>query len=167
VVWRAEAAWSRSGNRGVLDFEHQREYQRERLWIVAGAEWTLPRDTTLGLQLSLQHLRGWTSPDAIDNLLLRQVAWKQAALSNQTAARQAGITARLASRWLNDTLLAETSAVLLDHPRSSLWRTRLSFAIDDHWQALAGTEVFSGPETSLWGQLQRNRVAWVQLRHGW
>ena len=163
MVWRAEFAWSRSGNAGAADFDRK----RDRLWLVAGAEWTLPHNTTLGLQLSLQQLRGYASPDTLPVPLLQQVAWRQAALANQTAARQAGFTWRLATRLLNDTLLLETSGVLLDGPHSSLWRTKLSYAISDHWQLLAGTEVFNGPAHSFWGQLKRNRVGYVQLRRGW
>ena len=163
VVWRAELAWSRGAGAGGSDFEHK----RERLWLVAGAEWTLPHSTTLGLQFSAQQLRGFVSPDSVPGTLQQQVAWQQAAISNQTAARQIGITWRLASRFLNDTLMAETSGVVLNGPRSTLWRTRFSYAIDDHWQVLAGAEVLSGPENSLWGQLERNRVAYLQLRRGW
>jgi hypothetical protein len=163
VVWRAEAAWSRSGNAGPFDFERK----RDRLWLVAGAEWTLPHNTTLGLQISLQQLRGYTSPEQLPNPLQQQVAWQQAAIANQTAARQVGATWRLASRFMNDTLLLETSGVVLNAPHSTLWRTRLSYAISDHWQALAGSEWFSGPNNSLWGQLRRNRVAYAQLRCGW
>ena len=163
VVWRAEAAWARSDGSGRDDFTRK----KSRLWLVAGAEWTLPHDTTLGLQMSLQQVSDFQSPDTLPSPLQQEVAWRQAAMANQTSATQAGFTWRIASRWLNDTLTAETSGVVLGSPRSTLWRTRLSYAIDDHLQAVAGTEILTGPQHSLWGQLRRNRLAYAQLRYGW
>lgn len=162
MVLRAEAAWLDSDARGPDD----RRRKRPRLWLVAGAEWQLPASTTVGLQATLQHVRHWRSPDDVADPLQREVAWRQAALANQTAANQAGLVWRLARRWHHDTLAAEASGVVTGGPRSSLWRARLSWAIDDHWQLLAGGDLYTGPRHSVWGQFRDNRVAYVQLRRG-
>ncbi len=111
-------------------------------------------------------MQGYRSPDALANPVEREIAWRQAAVSNQTGATQAGVVWRLAGRWLNDTLLAEANGVVLDRPASSLWRTRITYAVDDRLQWRAGTDHFRGPAHSLWGQLRRNDVAFVELRAG-
>jgi hypothetical protein len=72
----------------------------------------------------------------------------------------------LAGRWRNDTLLAEANGVWLSQPASSLWRTRVTWALDDRLQLSAGTDHFKGPAHSLWGQLRRNDLAFVELRAG-
>ena len=163
VVWRAEAAWMRTDSAGSDDFTRK----KPRLWLVGGAEWTLKGNTTLGLQASLQHVMNFRTPDSLASPLQQEVAWRQAALANQTSATQLGATWRLASRWLNDTLLAETSGVVMGSPRSGIWRTKLAYAINDHLKLQAGTESFFGPAHSLWGQFSKNRLAYAQLRYGW
>lgn len=173
AVWRAEAAWLRSGG-GPDDFGRK----RDRLWLVAGGEWPLAEGITLGLQASVQHLRGFRSPDTIAAApgtgaagdavaaLAREVAWRQAALNNQTTRNQQGLVGRLAGRWLNDRLLGEVSAVWLNGPSSLLWRSRMSWSVDDRLVIEAGTDHYSGPARSLWGQLRDDRVAFVQARWG-
>ena len=162
VVWRAEAAWMNTASGGADDFFHK----KPRLWVVAGAEWPLTDHVTLGLQGTVQHVHHFRSPDTLDNPAEREVAARQAALANQTAATQVGAVWRLAGRWFNDTLWLEASGVVLNHPHSTLWRTRLSYALNDRLQLLAGTDHASGPQHSLWGQLRRNRLGYVQLRAG-
>lgn len=162
VVWRAEAAWSDTASSGAGDPTHK----RPRLWLVAGAEWPLADHITLGLQATLQRVQGWRSPDDIVDPTARAVAWRQATLANQTSATQAGVVWRLAGRWLNDNLLGEVNGVWLDHGGGLLWRTRLSWAVDDRVQLLAGTDHLSGPAHGLWGALRRNRVAYAQVRAG-
>jgi len=160
VVWRAEGAWMQTASTGAGDISHK----KPRLWLVAGAEWTLGQNTTLGLQATLQQVRDFNSPNTLALPVAREIAWRQAALANQTGARQAGIVWRLASRWLNDSLWAEINGVYLNQPGSTLLRTRLTYAVSDSLQVQAGTDHFSGPQTSLWGQLRRNRLAFAQLR---
>ncbi len=163
VIWRAEAAWMDTASSGPDDFTRK----KPRLWLVAGAEWTLPGSTTLGLQASLQKVLDYRSPDTLPDPVQREVAWRQAAIANQTSAQQFGLLWRLASRWRNDTLMAEISGVVMGAPRSGLWRARLTWSFEDHWQLLAGTDVYFGPQHSLWGQFRDNRLATVQLRRGW
>jgi hypothetical protein len=160
VVWRAEAAWMHSDSRGADD--HARK--KPRLWLVAGAERPVADGIIFGLQGSVQRLRNFSSPDALQDPYEREIAWRQAALSNQTAATQLGLVWRLAGRWLNDTLLAEFNGVWLDRPANRLWRTRLSYALNDRVQLQAGSDHTSGPAHSLFGQLRRNRLAFLQMR---
>lgn len=161
VIWRAEAAWMQTASKGPDDFQRK----KPRLWLVAGAEWTLPGNTTLGLQASLQHVVDFRSPDAVAAPVEREVAWRQASIANQTSATQVGAIWRLASRWRNDTVLAETSGVVMSSPSSGLWRTRFTYAVNDRVQLLAGTDLYFGPQHSLWGQLRKNRLVYAQVRY--
>ncbi len=162
IVWRAEAAWMQTANAGSGDFERK----KPRLWAVAGPEWTSGGGTTVGLQITAQHVRGFESADALPTPLQREVARRQAALANQTAATQLGATWRVAHRWLNDNLRAEFSGVIASAPRSGLWRTRVVYAVSDSVQLQAGTDQAFGPVHSVFGQFRRNRLAFVQVRYG-
>jgi hypothetical protein len=148
---------------GAGDFAHK----KPQLWLVAGGEWRLDHGATLGIQTILQHVKDFQSPDTIADPIAREIGWRQAATSNQTSATQRGLTWRLAGRWRNDTLTAEVNGVVMYPSRSGLWRTKLGYAIDDHWHVQAGTDYYFGPEQSFFGQLGRNRLAYVQLRYGW
>ncbi len=163
MVWRAEAAWMQTGSTGPDDFSHK----KPQLWLVAGGEWNFNHGTTLGFQAILQHVQDFRSPDTIAEPIAREIAWRQAAISNQTSASQGGLTWRLASRWWNDTLTAETSGVVMWPSHSGIWRTKLDYAIDDHWHVQTGTDYYFGPRHSFFGQLDKNRLLYVQLRYGW
>ena len=163
MVWRGEAAWMQTDSAGTNDFTHK----KPQLWLVAGGEWSFDNGTTLGMQAIFQHVKDFRSPDTIAESIAREIAWRQAATSNQTSVTQRGLTWRLAGRWWNDTLMAETSGVVIWPSRSGIWRTKLSYAIDDHWHVQAGTDYYFGPARSFFGQLDKNRLLYVQLRYGW
>lgn len=162
TVWRAEVARMDTDSAGPNDFARK----KPRVWLVAGGERQIAEGTTLGLQASVQHVMHFRSPDTLASPIAREVAWRQAALSNQTAANQLGITFRLATRRLNDRLTAETSGAVMGSPRSGLWRTRVTYALSDQLKLHAGTDWTFGPVHSLWGQFRKNRLAFVQLRYG-
>lgn len=162
VIWRAEAAYSRTDSAGPDDFNHK----KPQLRLVGGPEFSFGSTTTLGLQAVWQKVSDFSSPDRVAQPLLREQAWQQSALSNQTSANQAGFTWRLASRWWNDTLLAETSGALITTDSSGVWRTKLSYALDDHWSLRAGSDAYFGPSHSFYGKLAMNRVLYAQLRYG-
>lgn len=161
IVWRAEAGYSHTDSLGTDDFTHK----KPQLRFVGGPEFSLGNATTFGIQGIWQKVNGFASPDRIPVPLLQTLAWQQAALSNQTSGKQAGMTWRLASRWLNDTLTAETSGAFIHTDRSGIWRAKLSYALDDHWSVQAGADRYFGPSHSFYGQLFLNRVAYVQLRY--
>lgn len=160
VVWRAEAAWTDTDSTGPSDFSRK----KSQWWLVGGGEWTLGDTTTLGLQGSLQRVMDFASPDAPAAPFASEIAWRQAATSHQTAATQAGITWRLARRWLNDTLMAETSGVVVSTAGDGVWRTKMNYAVSDHWNLQVGSDYYFGPELSFFGQLNKNSLVYVQLR---
>jgi hypothetical protein len=161
VIWRAEAAWMQTDSTGSDDFIHK----KPQVSLVAGPEWTLGDNTTFGIQGTLQRVIGFQNPDTISEPITREIAWRQAATSNQFSATQTGLTWRLARRWWNDTLLTETSGVAVWRSGSGVWRTKADYALNDHWYLQAGTDYYFGPEHSFFGQLSKNRLLYVQLRY--
>jgi hypothetical protein len=162
VVWRGEAAWMQTESTGRDDFTHK----KPQLYLVGGGEWPHGEETTLGLQITFQHVANFQSPNSISQPVLREMAWSQAATSHQTSTTQYGLTFRLASRWWNDTLMVETNGVTTWPTGSGIWRTKLNFAINDHWNFQTGTDYYYGPKHSYFGQLDNNRLLYVQFRYG-
>ena len=162
LVWRAEAAWTRTDSQGPDDFTRK----KNQFAFVGGPELGFGESSTVGLQATYQRVLQFRDPDGIANPIVRAIAWQQAAVGNQTSRIQRGMTLRLASRWLNDSLLAETSAAALWPGNSGVWRTKLGYAIDDHWSAQAGSERYFGPDRSFFGQLGKKPLLYVQLRYG-
>lgn len=163
LIWRAEAAWTHSDSAGTDDFTRK----KDQFGAVGGPDLSFGESSTVGIQATLQRVPDFRDPDSIAHPLLRAIAWQQAAVNNQTSRTQKGMTLRLASRWLNDALAAETSAVVLwPGAPSGVWRTKVNYAIDDHWSAQAGSERYFGSDHSVFGQLGRKPLLYVQLRYG-
>lgn len=162
-VWRAEMAATQTDSTGSQDFTHK----KPQVWLVAGGEYSFDNGTTLGIQGTVLHVKDFFRPDSISDPATRALAWWEAATSNQTSANQYGMTWRLAHRWWNDTLLGETSGVFIWSSHSGIWRTKLDYAIDDHWHVQAGADYYFGRQESFFGQLRQNRLVYAQLRYGW
>lgn len=166
VVWRAEAAYARPRVNSADDFAHK----RPAFTVVGGPEWS-GGGWTVGTQAVWQWVRDFRSPNTVADPMARDMAWRQAATANQVAAQQGGLTLRLARRAWNDTLLLETTVLALWPVReregqqpSGIWRSKLDYALDDHWNLQLGHERPFGPAHSQTGQLIQNRLAYVQLR---
>ncbi|NML17995.1 hypothetical protein [Azohydromonas caseinilytica] len=165
VVWRAEAALTRTDSQGAADFTHK----KPQLWLVGGPEWSLPESTTLGLQATVLHVDRFGDPDQWVSGPLRELAWRQLATSGQSGRNQAGVLWRLARRLNNDTVTLETNGVALwggPGGASGLLRARAEVALDDHWQLLVGGDRYFGHRYSSFGQLRANSALYVQLRYG-
>ncbi len=169
VVWRAEAAYIQPRVNDADEFAHK----RPAFTVVGGPEWS-GGGWTVGTQGVWQWVRGFRSPDALADPIARDVAWRQAATANQVAAQQGGLTLRVARRMLNDALLLESTVLALWPVRerdsqspSGIWRSKLDYALDDHWNLQLGHERPFGPAHSQTGQLTQNRLAYVQLRRSY
>lgn len=162
IVWRAEGAWLDTDSAGPQDFRHK----KPQLWLVAGGDWTLHERTTLGLQVTVKRVFDFASPDTLPTAAERAVAERQAAVSGQTSANQAGLVWRLAQRWHDDRLKVETSGVVVVPNRSGIARAQLEYAVSDQLTVQVGVHwPFGAAETSF-GQFSRNRLGFVQLRYG-
>ena len=162
VTWRAEAAYLKTDSAGPMDFTHK----KSQFWLVAGGEWQFAGGSTVGLQATLQHVFDFADPATLDPGIQQQVARRQAATSGQTSRNQAGLVWRLARRWRNDTLLAETSGVVLGPRGSGVVRAKLDYSVNDRVQVQFGFDTYFGPDDTYFGQLKRNRLAYVQVRYG-
>lgn len=162
VVWRAEAAWSRTESAGPQDFQHK----KPQLWLVAGGEWPFGEHTTAGLQLTAKRVIDFAAPETAPSEIERAVAARQAATAGQTARQQLGLVWRLAHRWQDDRLRAETSGVLIGPQRSGIARAQLDYALTDRLNLQVGVHLPFGAADTVFGQFARNRLAFVQLRYG-
>lgn len=162
VIWRAESAWLQTDSEGPLDFLHK----KSQLWLVGGGEWSFGEGGTFGIQATVRHVNDFSSPDNLAPGATQEIAWRQAALSGQTARNQGGFTWRLAKRWWNDTFTAETTGVVIWPNRNGIARAKLDYAINDNLKLLVGADQYFGPEHTFFGQLQRNRLIYLQLRYG-
>ena len=162
TLWRAEAAYMKNDSRGAQDFEHK----KSQFWLVAGGEWSLGESGTFNLQATVLKTFKYGNPNQVNDPFLREIAWRQAATSNQVAPTQAGFSWRLAGRWRNDALLAELSGVAVWPSRSGIWRTKLDYAVNDHWHIQTGTDYYYGTDHTFFGQLKNNQVIYIQARYG-
>jgi hypothetical protein len=167
VIWRAEIATTRTDSQGPADFTHK----KPQTWFVGGGEWRLAEDTTLGLEATLLHVKDFGNPDDTLAGPLRDLAWRQLAISGQTAPTLAGVVWRVARRLRNDTVALEANGASMwpmggGGSGSSVWRLRADVALDDHWHLLFGGDLYLGPTYSLFGQLRDNSLAYVQVRRG-
>ncbi|MBI3773021.1 MAG: hypothetical protein HY272_10020 [Gammaproteobacteria bacterium] len=162
VIWRAESAWLQTDSEGRLDFSHK----KPQLWLVGGPEWSFGEGGTFGIQATVRHVYDFSDPESLASGVTQDVALRQAALSGQTAQNQEGFTWRIAKRWLNDSLTLETTGVAVWPDRNGTARVKLDYAINDDLRILLGTDHYFGPEYTYFGQLQRNRLIYLQLRYG-
>ena len=162
VVWRAEAAWSRTQSEGPQDFLHK----KPQLWFVGGGEWELHSGATLGLQLTVKRVFDFAPVETLSSPIEREVARIQTATAAQSSRYQAGLVWRLARRWYQDRLRAEASGVTLGPHCNGSFRAQLEYAITDRWTFQTGVVSAFGAQGTTFGQLERNRLAFVQLRFG-
>jgi hypothetical protein len=162
TIWRAEAAVARSDSAGAMDFSRK----KSQWWVVGGGEWQFDDGVTLGLQATLQHVDHFASPDQLPDTPLRELAWRQLATSSQTSANQAGVIWRLAQRSHSDALLLELNGIAMWPTKSGLARAKAVYSVNNHVQLLAGADYYFGKQHSFFGQLQANRLAYVQVRYG-
>ncbi len=163
TVWRGELALMDTASQGAFDFSHK----KSQAALVAGAEWRLSDSTTLGLQGTLQKVMHHQNPNTLPDPMARELAQTQTTMSNQARPTQWGFTWRLASRFLNEKIMAETNGAMSFPTQSGVWRNKIDYAANDQWRLLLGTDLYFGPKTSFFGQLSKNSVVYVQARYGW
>lgn len=160
-VIRGETAWLRAEQAGTDPFASK----RSRAWLVVGAERGFGGRSTVGLQLFAQRVFDYQSPDEIANPIAQQVAWLQAAIANQVAPYQHGLSFRVARPWAGDAWHAEISGVYVFTDGSYVWRGRVNHAFDDHWRLVLGLDSYGGPTHSQLGMLKDNSAAFLELRY--
>lgn len=162
AIWRGEIAATRPLQSDANPFFRS----KPQVFGVFGGEFTPVDHATFSLQAIAKRVYQHVSPDVLADPIQREVAWSQVANSGQTAAVQRGLTLRYASRWLNDTLSLEASGLVLWPSKNGTWRTRLNYSLTDQCSILIGTDSFFGKQNTSFGQIQSNRLWYLQIRYG-
>ena len=160
IGWRAEIAWSQYRGEDTVFRKN------DNLWLVAGVDADVPGGWNLNLQYSLRQIFDYADTRALINPVDRAIASQSAAVNNQLDRTQHGITARLARKWLQDTLDFEVSTVVYFPTNDATIRPKLSYAINDQLRITAGADIFLGPRLSYFGRVRDLSAGYFQLNYG-
>ncbi len=160
IGWRAEIAWSQYRGADTIFRKN------DNLWLVAGFDTDVAGGWNLNLQYSLRHIFDHIDPRLIANPIDRAVASQSAAVNNQLDRTQHGMTARIAHKWLQDTLDFELSTIVYFRTGDAAIRPKLSYAINDRLRVTAAADIFVGPELSYFGRVSDLSAGFVQLNYG-
>jgi hypothetical protein len=159
IGWRAEAAYSRYRDPETAFRKH------DNLWLVAGFD-TDVIGWNLNLQYSLRHILDYADPRQLIDPIDRAIASESAAVNNQLDRTQHGMTARIAHKWLQDTLDFELATIVYFNTGDAAIRPKLSYAINDNLRLTAGADIFVGPRLSFFGRVQDLSAGYLQLNFG-
>ena len=159
IGWRAEIAWSRYRGTDTIFRKNS------NVWLVAGFD-TEVAGWNLNLQYSLRRIFGHTDPRALADPIDRAVASQSAAVNNQLDRTQHGMTARIARKWLQDTLDFELSTIVYFQTGDAAIRPKLAYAINDRLRVVAAADIFIGPRLSYFGRVRDLSAGFLQLNYG-
>ncbi|MBC7634872.1 MAG: hypothetical protein H7251_04645 [Acetobacteraceae bacterium] len=160
IGWRAEIAYSRY--RGIDTVFRK----NDNLWLVAGFDADVVGGWNLNLQYSLRRVFDFSDTRAIVNPIVRAVASQSAAVNNQLDRTQHGMTARVAHKWLQDTLDFELATIVYFQTADAAIRPKLSYAINDRLRITAAADIFVGPRLSYFGRVRDLSAGFLQLNYG-
>jgi len=127
-------------------------------------QWVLGADRDVGDNLNL-NLQFFSTQRSEDNALAMpaSVAAALQRLNLAFGPRQRGITLRLAQGLMNERLKLEWASLWDLSHHSQLHRPRISWAQSDALRFGAGLDRFRGPPQSLFGSLQKNNAAFMDM----
>ena len=134
------------------------------LFVVVGGDRTFREYLNLNVQYIYRFVRGHQAVRAGLSTIEARVADLQAILNNQATRVQHGASFRVSHKWLRETLEAECAAVGYFGPDGLALRPKVTYALTDHWKALAGAEVYRGDSSSVFGLLRPNSTAYLEAR---
>jgi hypothetical protein len=138
--------------------------QNAGVFTVLGAE----RSLTDGLSISAQYLNKWVdqfseiSPGV--DASTRALLVSQSINTQQQVRWNHGLSLRPALKLLNETLELELAWVSWLTTGGQLLRPKIIYALSDHFKAIAGAEVYSGPTESFFGRLRDVSSAFAEIR---
>jgi hypothetical protein len=138
--------------------------QNAGVFTVLGAE----RSLTDGLSISAQYLNRWV--DDFNDITqgatpsTRALLVSQAINTQQQVRMNHGFSLRPALKLMNETLEMELAWVGWLTTGGQLFRPKITYAISDHFKAIAGAEVYSGPAESFFGRLSDVSSAFAEVR---
>jgi hypothetical protein len=138
--------------------------QNAGIFTVLGAE----RSLTEGLSISAQYLNRWVE-DFSDitqgaDPTTRPLLVSQTINTQQQVRMNHGFSLRPALKLMNETLEMELAWVGWLTTGGQLLRPKITYAISDHFKAIAGAEIYSGPTDSFFGRLRDVSSAFAEIR---
>jgi hypothetical protein len=138
---------------------------RSSFFAVAGVERSFD-----GITINMQGLLHQTADAPQDSPALSDfavtVANQGALLQNQLRQTQAGLSARLSYRGLNDTIETELEAVSYLTDGGGVLRPKVTYLVSDRIKFILGADVFFGPSRSYYGQLKANSLLFTEVLYG-
>jgi len=159
---RAEAALLLTDDASGRDAE----IKNSTLFAVIGADRTFGSYFNVNVQYLVRYVRGFTPPGSISDPPQRETALTLARVSQQLRQTQHGGTVRLSNQWWHETLKAEVSGVFFAPPWQVLIRPRITYAVSDRWQLVAGADHADGGDGTLFRSLRKNSLAFLEVRLG-
>jgi hypothetical protein len=169
-VFGADAAlsWGDYGARAEIAYTLTRDQegtdpftQNRNLFAVAGAD----RTWSGVFNVNVQYLYRWTF-DYRKTADVDAAARMVNLMSNQLAAHRQGASFRISLKAWNETLESEVAGAVWAGDGDFFLRPKAAYALSDRWKAVAGAEIFYGPEGSYFGRLRKASDAFGELRMG-
>ena len=158
--WRTEVAWSRYRGADTMFRKN------DNVWLVAGFDTDVGGGWNVNLQYSLRRVLDHSDPRTLIDPIDRAVASQSAAVNHQLDRTQHGLTARIARKFLQDTLEFELSGIAYLPTTDAAVRPKLSYAINDRMRITVAADIFIGPRLSYFGRVRELSAGFLQLNHG-
>lgn len=152
---RGEAAYLHTIDREGID----PTVKNRELSFVGGADRTFAGTVNLNVQYVFKYVFGRVG-SAAPGTIERQ----QGVLSGQSARVQHGASLRLGAKWFHETFEADLSGAGYFRPRGIVVRPKISYALSDPLRVTAGSEIYRGDDTALFGLMRRNSSGFVEVR---
>ena len=134
-------------------------------WVI-GVDRTFLENLNINLQFFQRQIQDYHNPEYIVDPAERAVAIQNAITGGQQDPVSNGISFRVASKWLNDTLEAEIFGILNLTRNGHFLRPFISYAFSDQLKGIIGGEFYEGADNTQFGILKRNQGMFVELRYG-
>lgn len=134
------------------------------LFLVLGADRTLPGGLYVNLQYVLRVISQFQDPSGVADPILRRVAIEQALINDQLDEVKHALAVRLSRSWLNETLVTEVTSVVSPARAEFVLRPKVKYAVTDRVKLTAGADIFRGEAKSFFGRLRDTSTAYVEVR---
>lgn len=160
---RGEAAYTDTADPTGSDPQLKNPY----FFAVLGADRSFGDTLNLNVQLIHRATASYRDPHSLADPLLRVVAIQNALAAGQVTPTQTGMSTRIGTKWLHETLEVELAAVGYFEKGDSLLRAKLLYHWTDTLRLTIGREAYDGPDESFFGRLRDNSVTFAELAYGY
>lgn len=158
---RAEAAYAWTAYSGAPDDTVKRPF----LYLVAGGDRSFDSDLNVNIQYYVRHVTDYRDPALIIDPVLRVVAMKNAAYSNQTVPTDQGFAFRINKKWMEETLDAELRGQFSTSRKNYAVKARLTYAFDDRFKGTVGMNLYGGSPNTLFDDFREMSAIMAELRY--